>query len=586
MTAFAVCTTVLHIDKCVGGTKVNNKYVYGLLLVLLCFLAMPFSTASAATFDGEFVEAVYQDVLDDKQNVIGEELHKIILRKNGHEREFFMNDLANMYINNTQTTIAGFKPGMPVIAKITLARVTELRGTSVDSSGETHEFEEGNTSTEGQIPANSRSVSGIVTEIDPYGMFVTVKPDNKQETQYYLNRDTQYFKANNQTTLAGLFVGDRVQIRLSSSTSSTVSQLRMSDEGKKVAGIYKGTLQLFASTTNRMTIRGEQQFANWDFQATNARKLKAYKTTSRTTYYVGGMKVSKNQLRNYRGSDVYYVTTNMFGQETVEKVIVLSMRERTYTGIIEQVSTAYKYMRLNTLNYLYYHDGSILVRNGRLIEPTSLVAQGQAFAVTQPQGNTEVANMIYMTTNGFTSASLADHDVYYAALDWVDGYGVELYDVLKLDSNNWRYIGTELEDGFLPLAYTNTTAAHENANGTNLNVDVETELELYLGEYAYFYVQDGVIEAIYFPDSTEAGIVMTGNVSNVKANQPTELTIQSASEWVNGNWETVDATLSLNTDTALIVKDGRVVTMRDIAKNDHVYVLTNMNGEAQLIFVN
>ncbi|OCS88427.1 hypothetical protein [Caryophanon tenue] len=564
----------------------NNKYVYGLLLVLLCFLAMPFSTASAATFDGEFVEAVYQDVLDDKQNVIGEELHKIILRKNGHEREFFMNDLANMYINNTQTTIAGFKPGMPVIAKITLARVTELRGTSVDNSGETHEFEEGNTSTEGQIPANSRSVSGIVTEIDPYGMFVTVKPDNKQETQYYLNRDTQYFKANNQTTLAGLFVGDRVQIRLSSSTSSTVSQLRMSDEGKKVAGIYKGTLQLFASTTNRMTIRGEQQFANWDFQATNARKLKAYKTTSRTTYYVGGMKVSKNQLRNYRGSDVYYVTTNMFGQETVEKVIVLSMRERTYTGIIEQVSTAYKYMRLNTLNYLYYHDGSILVRNGRLIEPTSLVAQGQAFAVTQPQGNTEVANMIYMTTNGFTSASLADHDVYYAALDWVDGYGVELYDVLKLDSNNWRYIGTELEDGFLPLAYTNTTAAHENANGTNLNVDVETELELYLGEYAYFYVQDGVIEAIYFPDSTEAGIVMTGNVSNVKANQPTELTIQSASEWVNGNWETVDATLSLNTDTALIVKDGRVVTMRDIAKNDHVYVLTNMNGEAQLIFVN
>lgn len=569
-----------------GGILVKKKYGIIVLLAFLCFLAMPFTPASAATFDGEFVEAQYRDTFDEKGKVTGQELYKVILRKNGNEREFFINDKANMYINNTQTKISGFKTGMPVVAKVSLSRVTELRGTSVDHSNEDDEFGEGDTNTGGQIPENSRSVAGVVTEIDPYGMFITVKPDNKKETQYYLNQHTQYFKNNNQTTLAGLFVGDRVQLKFSAAATSTVSQLYMTEEGKQVAGIYKGTLQLFASTTNRMTIKNEQKFSNWDFQATNSRKLQAYKTTSRTTYYVGGMEISKNQMRNYRGSDVYYVTTNLFGQETIDKVVVLSMRERTYTGIIEQVSTAYKYMRLDSLSYLYYHDGSILVRNGRLIEPTSLVAQGQAFAVTQPQGNTEIANMIYMTTNGFTSANLADHEVYYAALDWVDGYDVELYDVLQLDNNYWRSIGADLDDEILPLEFTNTTAVFENMNGDFLNIDANTELELYTGEYAYFYVQDGMIEAIYFPDSVEAQSVVTGVVTQTQTVEPTSLVIESASEWLDGSWSTIDAALKLNTDTALVIKDGKQVSTDAIHREDHVYVLVNQDGQAHIVFIN
>lgn len=563
------------------------NYAYIVLFALLCFIAFPVQPASAATVQGEFVEAIYRDTVDEKGNVTGQELSQVTLRaSDGSERTYFLNALANLYINNTPTNIHGFKPGMEVSATVTLRRITELRGTSIDTSNEDEQFGEANTDTAGQMNGNGRAVSGVVTEIDPYGMFITVKPDNKREAQYYVNNATQYFKNSNQTTLAGLFIGDRVQLRLSSATSSTVTRVTMSDVGTKVAGLYKARLQVFSGATNRLTVRNEEQFKNWDFQQTNANRLKAYKTTSKTTYYVGGMKIAKNQLSNYRGSEVYYVTTNTFGQEVVEKVIVLSMRERTYEGLIRSVDVANNFMRLDTLNFLYYHGGSILVRNGRLIGETSLASQGKAFAVTQPQGNTEVANVIYTTSNGFTSANLADHELYFGALDWVDGYTVELADAMKLTNNYWQ----TTEEDYVELQYTNTTAAYEYIDNEMLKIDAETELEIYTepAAYGYFYVQDGMIDTIYFIDPYERNseYMMTAIVESVNTTKPASFNIHSASEWVDSGWVGIDAAAELTLEKAIIIKDGKQITMDDIAPSDHVYMLLNQNSEPHIVLIN
>lgn len=562
------------------------NYVYSLLLVLLCFLAFPVQPASAATVQGEFVEAVYRDTMDEKGNVTGQELNQVTLRaSDGSERTYFLNSLASLYINNTATTITGFKPGMMVTANVTLRRITDMRGVSEDTSNENAEFGEANTSTSGQINANSRSVTGIVTEIDPYGMFISVKPDSGRERQYYVNNNTQYFKNSNQATLASMFIGDRVQLRFSSATSSTATRVTMSDVGTRVSGIYKARLHLFSSTTNRLTVRNEEQFKNWDFQQNRDTRLKAYKTTSKTSYYVGGMQISRSQLSNYRGSEVYYVTTNTFGQEVVEKVIVLSMRERSYEGLITSVDTTNNYMRLDTLNFLYYHGGTIFVRNGRLIEETSLVGQGKAFAITQPQGNTEVANMIYTTSNGFTSANLADHELYFGALDWVDGYNVELTDAMKLTNNYWQ----ETEEDLVELQYTNTTAAYEYINNTLLSLDAETELGLYTEPtYGYFYVEDGMIDTIYFIDPVERNseTIMTAIVDTVNTVQPATFTVHSANEWLDGGWSSVNASANFELEKSIIIKDGKRIEMEQLAPGDHIYVLLNANSEPHLILIN
>lgn len=567
--------------------KVN--YAYVVLLALLCVIAFPVQPASAASVQGEFVEAVYRDTVDAKGNVTGQELSQVTLRaSDGSERTYFMNALASLYINNTPTNIQGFKAGMQVTASVTLRRITEMRGTSVDPSNEDANFGEANTSTAGQINANGRSLSGIVTEIDPYGMFMTVKTDQGRETQYFLNNDTKYFKNSNQTTLAGLFIGDRVQLNFSSATSSTVTRVTMSDVGKKVSGIYKARLQVFSGATNRLTVRNEEQFKNWDFQQMNGSRLKAYKTTSQTTYYVGGMKIAKNQLSNYRGSELYYVTTNTFGQEVIEKVVVLSMRERSFEAPIVSVDTANNYMRfdLETLKFLYYHGGTILVRNGRLIEETSLIGQGKAFALTQPQGNTEVANMIYTTSKGFTSANLADHELYFGELYYggdLNDYNIELNDAVKLTDNYWQVTNEPIVD----LKFTNTTAAYDDLEGNVLPFDAETELHAYEGYYGYFYVQDGIIDTVYFidPSARNSEQIVTGVVDRV--NERTgQFDVHSLNEWVGDNWQSIGGDLQTTLDKAVIIKDGKNISASQITAGDHVYMLLDADSEPHVVLIN
>ena len=565
------------------------NYMYVVLLALLCFIAFPVQPASAASVQGEFVEAVYRDTVDAKGNVTGQELSQVTLRaSDGSERTYYMNTLASLYINNTPTNIQGFKAGMQVTASVTLRRITEMRGTSVDTSNEDANFGEANTGTAGQINPNGRSLTGVVTEIDPYGMFITVKPDNGRETQYFINNETQYFKNSNQTTLAGMFIGDRVQLRFSSATSSTVTRVTMSDVGTKVAGIYKARLQVFSGATNRLTVRNEEQFKNWDFQQMNGTRLKAYKTTSQTTYYVGGMKISKNQLSNYRGSELYYVTTNTFGQEVIEKVVVLSVRERSYEAPIGSVDTTNNYMRLDldTLKFLYYHGGTILVRNGRLIEETSLSGQGKAFAVTQPQGNTEIANMIYTTSKGFTSANLADHELYFGELYYggdFNDYNVELNDAVKLTDNYWQYT----KDDIVNLQFTNTTAAYDDLNGQLLPFDAETELKEYETYYGYFYVQDGIIDTIYIVDESvrNSTQIVTGIVDEVDARTPA-VSVHSLNEWVGDNWQGIGGDLDTTLEKAVIIKDGKNISVEQLTAGDHVYMLLDANSEPHVVLIN
>ena len=560
-----------------------------MLLALLCFIAFPVQPASAASVQGEFVEAVYRDTVDAKGNVTGQELSQVTLRAgDGSERTYYLNALASLYINNTPTTIEGFKAGMQVTATVTLRRITEMRGTSVDTSNEDANFGEANTNTAGQINANGRSLTGIVTEIDPYGMFMTVKADSGRETQYFLNNDTKYFKNSNQTTLAGLFIGDRVQLSFSSATSSTVTRVIMSDVGTKVAGIYKARLQVFSGAANRLTVRNEEKFKNWDFQQINGTRLKAYKTTSQTTYYVGGMKISKNQLSNYRGSELYYVTTNTFGQEVVEKVVVLSMRERSYEAPIGSVDTVNNYMRfdLQTLKFLYYHGGTILVRNGRLIDETSLIGQGKAFAVTQPQGNTEVANMIYTTSKGFTSANLADHELYFGELYYggdFNDYNIELNDAVKLTDNYWQLT----EEPIVDLQFTNTTMGYDDLDGQLLPFDAETELHAYESYYGYFYVQDGIIDTVYFIDQSARNSeqIVTGIVDGVNP-RTGAFSVHSLSEWVGDNWQGIGGDLDTTLEKAVIIKDGKNISASEIAVGDHVYMLLDTDSEPHVVLIN
>lgn len=156
------------------------------MIVLLTVLGYSSSkTAHAAQMvTGTFVDVTFSEYAN-SNGVIEKKLSKITLQnESGRQVTYNINDSARLYINNTVTTIEGFKMGMQVEAEISLRSVVELRGTSTSTS-----------ETESPTVAqNTKTLAGVVTSIDPNGLFIMLKPDIGEETTYYINKDTEYQK--------------------------------------------------------------------------------------------------------------------------------------------------------------------------------------------------------------------------------------------------------------------------------------------------------------------------------------------------------------------------------------------------------
>lgn len=548
--------------------SVLKKLTIYLIAILVTFSALPFAnTAQAATvYKGTFESATYQEVAG-KGGKVERKLSSMTMRNSsGKTVTFNIDESAYFSINKTPTTIEGFKYGMAVEATVNLRRVTKLTGTSkID---------------EGQIPENSKELSGIATKIDPNGMFVRVKLDTGKEQEYYLNNSTSFFKGSSSVDLSTLYEGDRVKIKFSSPDTSVISQLEIIQTGAIIENLYKATIRSVNSIGNRLTVVNAQPFTDWSFGTTVDNDQKTFKFNNSTSIYVGNKQITKNQLRNYKDSDVYYVTTKQFGSELVKKIIVLDHYERTFFDQINLVDTRLQFFRLKEAGLMYYHNGSILVRNGRLVEPSSLTSIGSAFVLTDGINKSNYTHLINITNDSFLSPNLASHELYFGKLSAVNSskYILEADNLMMLKNNYWNYEETK------QLSFSNNTVATRNNGSVKVAV---TSLATQTNKYGYFYVKDGHVQAVHFlnSDQTESSEVITGRIAAVNAaNQ--EMEVKDLSQWYNGAWLDLAHIPTISLSQAVIIKDGKTISVSQLKPKDRVVLLTDAQLKAHIILVN
>lgn len=564
--------------------KLLKKISMILLATVLVFTMLPLTNPAQAAGGLTFVEFTYSDV-QQADGTMKNVLNKVTLENNSGRQSQFTIDPNKMYlyVNNTLTTPAGFKKGMPVEQpKFTFNKITELRATSIDID-------------EGAIVAESKHKTGVVTKIDPNGMFVTVKLDrstmqpeanglalNANTTQtYYLNNNTTYFKDSQSVDLSALYEGDRVKLHFATMSTSAISSLEIIATGILIENLYKAKLNTVNAMSNTMTVKDVHPFANWAFGQRTTENQTVFAFNSATSIYVGNKKITKNQLKNYRNSDVYYVTTKQFSKEVVNKVIVLAQNERTFYQPLTGVNTSFNFFKLEGAGQLYYHDGSILVRNGRLVEPTSLTASGTAFVVTDGNTSSKYVHVANVTNDSFTSPNLAKHNLYFGRISLADtgNYLVELDDLKIFNNNFWQQATTPSI-----LAFSNSTRVDYLDGNTKIKIIPESELLLHEGDYGYFYEKDGHLQAIYLTEKTKrADITTTGRIEKVSKSS---IDVKDVSQWTSaGTWSYFGEN-NYDLTKALIIRNGVVVQPTQLKAHDRVVMLLDDQLRVQVILVN
>ena len=532
-----------------------------MLTVLFISLLSPPLTAQATTLvKGIFLNVSYEEVILE-DNKSEKQLSKLtLINDKGKTITLNIDEYASLFINSTPTSIGAFKEGMLVEATVDLRNVKELNGFS--------HIEQGNSNAIGE------SLTGTVNIIDTNGRFITINLKDRKPEKYYLDSRTQVFKDNKLVDLSSLYEGDRVKLKLSNYDSKTLSTIEIITEGIKIDYLYKGTIQQVDVKQKKLVVKDEKFFQNWNWQpiSVTTGNLTSKSFSSKTPIYVGNKKVDSSQLRNYINNEVYYVTIKQFGEDVVQKIIIKQAYERNLHESLISVDTTTQNIRLSNTGNIPYHNGTIIIRNGRLVDPSALSQSGNAYVITSGVSTHQYANVIHITNNGFQSDNLSNHEVYFGEISSVGNYQLHITNASKLINNYWY------STPYTNLNFSNDTFVIEDYN--NLTKDFTHSTS----KYAYFYVKDNhVVAARIIGYGSPAHLISVGRYQiNGNSNY---INLKDVNQWNNGSWINANPLYNLNVSQATFIRDGKVISVSNLKENDRLYIIHDSYSNARIILV-
>ncbi|KAB7707426.1 hypothetical protein F9802_06645 [Bacillus aerolatus] len=514
---------------------------------------------------GTFVEVTHEEVRSGGGATEKRLKNITIMNDQGRTITLNIDQFAALTIDTLPTTINAFKRGMKVEADVNLRRVKELRGQSGEHPA--------------KIEHRDKVVTGTVNRIAKNGTFLSVRLDNGQSKTYYLNDQTEIFKGTTLVDLSVLYEGDRVKLVFTEYDTNYISSVEINTQGIKIEHLYKGTIHQMDPVRNKLIVKNEKVFRNWMWQTKSPSGNTSYTYSTKTPIYVGNQPIKRDRLRFYTNHDVYFVTVSQFGQEVIEKMVIKQKNERTFYEPMTAVNTSSKWIRLKTAGPIYYHNGTILIRNGRLVDSNSLQAMGTAFVVTDGAQKSEFANVVHITNDGFQSPNLTNHSIYFGQISQTNGYQLSLKNTKLLSNNYWKNTTASR------LSFSNDTIAVEDFRDSTLSVIPRNEFEDRTGQYGYFYVSNNTIVGAHIigKSNLPAQVVSVGRIDAVSTNI---VKVRNVSQWWQGVWKETGHISSMNIKQATIIRDGKVISADKLKPGERIYLLHESSVKGRILLVN
>lgn len=544
------------------------RWIYLFYCCLICFITTGFigdSAAAASVIKGTFVEAIYTNVQIDQETTERRLTGVTIQNEQGRATTFNIDSSAVLSINTIGVTIDSFKTGMQIEATVDLRRIKTMKGTS--------------STTPGAIDTLDRVLNGTINRIDPNGAFLSIRLDNNQAKTYYLNDRTEVFKGTRLVDLSVLYEGDRVKLTFSSNDTSYIQSIHVNTQGIKIERLAKGTIQIIDPIRRKLTIKNETTFKDWKWDNKLPRQS-SYTYTAKTPIYVGNQPIANDKIRYYQNNEAYFVTVRQFNKEIVERIVIKKNNERTFYEPMASVNLSQKRLALQKSGSVSYHPGTILIRNGRVVDANSLPFKGSAFVVTDGRQKSEYANVIHITNDGFQSPNLVNHTLYFGRIDSTSGYRLSLSNAQKLTANKWITVPNP------SLAFSNDTGAVEDLKQGVLDiVPQQGEVREHIDAYGYFYVAGDHIVGMHIIEgkTLSADLVSVGRLEEINNDI---IAVRNVSHWLNGTWDETGLISSMNIQQTTFIRDGRVISPNELNIHDRLYIIHESVVKGRIILVN
>lgn len=539
-------------------------------MIFLLFAAsfLPGNAAKAnESVKGTFVSVTYEDVQLDKDRT--EKRLKDVTIRNDQGRTITLNidSFAKLTVDSRPVKIDAFKLGMEIEAEVNMRRVKVMHGKTGTQAAAINE--------------RDKVITATVTQIDRNGKFISVKLDDGRTSTYFITNRTEFFKGTTLKDLSVLYEGDRVKLTLPEYDTNRLGTVEIIEQGIKIEGLYKGTIERIDQTNNKLLVKNEKIFENWYWRDHKFKSTSSYTYSTKTPIYVGNEQIRPDRLRYYAGNEVHFVTVKQFGKEIIERMVIQKENERTFNEPLASVNLKKKEIGLRRSGNFKYHDGTILIRNGRLVDPAVLQAAGTAFVLTDGLNKSRYANVIHIANDGLDSPNLVDHQIFFGSISSVSDYELSIRNAYELRNNGWTSVSNA------SFTFSNDTVAVEDWNKSVRMLIPQMDLRTEPNRYGYFYVKDGNIVALHLIDKklwsfSAAPMVSVGRLENVPS---THINVRNVSRWQQMSWAEVGSIFRMDVEQATIIRNGKVISANELKENDRLYILHESTVKGRIILV-
>lgn len=476
-------------------------------------------------------------------------------------------------IDGRPVKITDFKQDMEVYGRLQGRRINYMDGFSVDKPG--------------YIQAGEKFRVGTIKAIDRDQIQILL-PTGKEET-YFISPTTIISKNKLNVKANALYVGDRVKLYFDDLYTSYISRLEIEGESILIKDLYRGTLTVVDGLADVISLENIDVFRNGDWKSLGTGLRLPY--NSDLPLYVGGQKVNYENLKYYRGRRVYMAMKDYFGQEKVEKMVVKAQNETVFSDKIDSINWFSSQLELANKKNINFHDGTMVIKSGRLVDSNSLNPKSDGLFITDGRGNDLTADVVYIYNEDINNSNIGQDYIYAGRLDKILQNEVYLRDFFLLDKNDWRSFSDDKE-----LFYDNDTFIYNMEDGKRVSSKEFFASEFSVDEdntrnrkprdwYGYLYTDGDRISTIFVKKSldslylqrTTTGIVEMGPSKDIHMGWT--IKVRDAKDWssIHEEWMMKNSSLDIYLKEAMIIRDGKNINIEDIRVGDRLYFLRDSN---------
>ncbi|WIF96023.1 hypothetical protein [Caminicella sporogenes] len=537
-------------------------YLFFTVFILILTTLLTSFADSYSPYRDKFIEGYIKEIHNNK--IIIEEYDGTL-----HILNILLNTKFN--IDGVPVKLEDFKPGMEIYA--------ELKGRSISY------MESYSTDKIGYIEPQSKMRSGVVQKIDRNQ--ITIKSFNNEKMTFFTSPATIVLKSGKNVDLSVICIGDSIKVFFDDINLSIASKIEIEGKSILIKKIYKGKLINYDEMENLLILSDIKELKNgaWEYYQNT---MKIY-FNDEIPIFIGGNKVSYENLKFYKDRTIYFVVKDIFGQEKIERMVIKSKYETIYTSKIDKINWYSESMELSNKRNISFNDGTIFVKSDRIVDKYSINPESDALIIADGKNGLYMADVVYIYNEGINNSNIGQNYIYVARLDEIVKDKLIGKDFYVLKKNEWRSFRKEKEfyydeDTYIYDLENKKQISTKDFYSENYAVDEDSDYaeEHKLRDwYGYMYTDGDKIIAISVKEKLDSllrqrvttGVVIEDAVEDSLVGYTVKL--GNARDWSRSKnkWMMKNSSLKLRIEDALIIKENKVINPEDLKAGDRLYIV-------------